>query len=647
MKKNNKGLSIIIPCYNVENYIINCLDSLSKQLVGFDYEIILVNDFSTDNTSKIIKKYISNSKLNIAFLENEKNCGAGYSRNLAISKAKYDYISFIDADDYVDDNFYEELFNKIIDDDGDVVLCDINLIYEDGSPDYLFITCDGIVNKFNVINNGLAASPCNKIIKKQLLLEYPFAEGIMNEDIASILSILANCKKILYSSKTKYNYIQHSSSMQNKKFSIKRFDVFKAVDIFKERIKENKDYSKLVSAVAYQQLFLFFLYVMPKEKNIFKRRKYLKMFTIKAKEYDLLNNEYCINHLVLNGRKVKFYYSILLKLMNKHLFFTASLFVSIFNVYHNVKHSSLFNKSVIKKDIAMDDIVTVAKRQFKMKKAKKSISVVVPNYNYENFLLQRIYSILNQNYKIGELIILDDCSKDNSRELIDNICKEISSYIDIKKVYNETNSGTAFKQWEKGFSYAKCDYVWIAEADDYCDKKLLTNIMNPIENDSDIVISYVDTAFIDKDGFITLKTIKPEIDIQKSGHWDNNFINDGKEEIKKYAFLNCTIANVSSCVFKNNNYGCYFKESGEYRQAGDWLFYVNVMKNGKISFINKPLNYYRVHGNNVTSLTKKEKHLGEIKLIHDRIKKEFSLNTTHEKKMKERIEFLEKVWNLK
>ena len=104
---------------------------------------------------------------------------------------------------------------------------------------------------------------------------------------------------------------------------------------------------------------------------------------------------------------------------------------------------------------------------------------------------------------------------------------------------------------------------------------------------------------------------------------------------------------MSSCVFKNGDYSEFLKESGEYKQAGDWLFYTNVMKNGKIAFRNSALNYYRVHGNNVTSTTKKEKHVEEIKRIHKRINDEFKLTKKHLKLQEERIEFLNKVWRLK
>lgn len=648
MKKNKKQLSIIIPCYNVENYIASCLDSIKKQLNEFEYEIILIDDKSTDNSLKVINDYIKNNKISIKLLVNEQNSGAGYSRNKALKEAKYEYISFIDADDYLDDNFYDEMFKNIEKENLDVIVSDFNIIYEDGTPSVVASGCEGKINKINMINTGFAASPCNKIIKKDLLLKYPFAEGIMNEDIASIIAILVNAKKVSYTNKTRYNYIQRSSSMQNAKFSLKRFEIFDSLEILKSRINSNENYEKIMDAVSFQQLFLFFIYVLPREKNFFKRWKFLKLFKNRAKGYNLIDNEYAKENLFRRGKKAKFYYTLIFQLNDKGFSFLTSLIMSMFNIYHNIKHSLFLSSklSVIKQNITLEDLIKKAKKQASLKVENIKVSVVIPNYNYEKFLYQRLYSILNQNYKLYEIVILDDCSQDNSRELIDSLVDNLKDYINIRKDYNKVNSGTAFKQWKKGFELVKGDYVWIAEADDYCEKNMICSLIETIKKDSSIVLSYVDTSFINAVGVRQLRTIKPEIDIQKSGHWDKDFINDGINEIKNYAFLNCTIANVSSCLIKNSDYTAILKECGNYKQAGDWLFYVSVMKQGKISFVNKPLNYYRVHGNNVSSVMKKEKHLEEILKLHNIYTKNFNLTDKHKELMKERIEFLKRVWGL-
>ena len=129
----------------------------------------------------------------------------------------------------------------------------------------------------------------------------------------------------------------------------------------------------------------------------------------------------------------------------------------------------------------MEDLIKCAKKQSKMKSQKYTVSVVIPNYNYEKFMYERLYSILYQTKKVDEVIILDDCSTDNSRELIDNIVETLNKYINIKKIYNEKNSGSPFKQWEKGFKNATSDYVWIAEADDYCTKEFINNTMKSMK----------------------------------------------------------------------------------------------------------------------------------------------------------------------
>lgn len=103
----NEGISVIIPSYNTSQYIIKCLDSILNQTYK-NLEIIVIDDCSTDDTVKIVNKYIKKHS-NVKLLINENNSGAGFSRNRGIEIAKYDLISFIDSDDYVENNYHEEL----------------------------------------------------------------------------------------------------------------------------------------------------------------------------------------------------------------------------------------------------------------------------------------------------------------------------------------------------------------------------------------------------------------------------------------------------------------------------------------------------------------------------------------------------------
>lgn len=629
-----KNISVIIPCYNTEKYIDKCIDSILNQTYK-NLEIILVDDYSTDNTWNIINDY-SKKHSNIKALKNESNKGAGYSRNIALKEAKYDLISFIDSDDYIEKNYYEEMIKKL--DDSDVVVCDIYVKFENvEGTDTRNKVCLDPKDKYSFIDNGLAASPCNKLFKKEDLLKYPFPEGIMNEDIATILPILINANKISYTEDTYYNYIQRKTSVQNS-VSKKRFDLFKSLDILEERVKRNEENKKYWDAIIYNQIITFFFYYLTQEKNSKIRKEYLKEYNKLSKKYNIKDNPLLYSFYNKLGTKHRYYYKGLINFNTKGLYTISNNIISFYHWYSNSR------KSVIKDNITMKDIIEISKYQNKLTDSNIKISVVIPNYNYEKFLLQRLYSILNQKIKIHEIIILDDVSTDNSRELIDNIEKEINKYINIKKIYNKENSGSAFKQWRKGFEEATGDYVWIAEADDYCNDKFLENIIKPIKKNNNIVISYSDTAFIDKDGYIVMKSIKPEIDILKTKHWNNNFINNGKQEIENYAYLNCTIANVSSVLFKNNDYTRFFEEAGKFKQAGDWMFYVYVMSTGDIAYTNKALNYYRIHGSNVTSQTKKQNHFNEIVNIHKNIEKEFGLNKTQKKNIEDRYNYLESVW---
>ena len=635
---NKKKISIIIPAYNTEKYIKKCLDSIINQTYE-NKEIIIIDDASTDNTLLEIEKYQDNDC--IKTIKNKENKGQAYSRNKAIKIASGDYIGFIDSDDYVEEDYYEKLINSIYNEQADIAICDIKMINDNNKSEEIHKGCNGKISTINIINNGIAASPCNKLFKKELIIKYPFIEGRINEDIAAIIPAIVHAKKVSYVPNNYYYYIQRKNSTQNSNFNDKRFDIFYTVDECLDRIKDTKDYNDISQAIIYNQLIALLLYVFPKIKDSKQRKHYLKKYYELIKKYDINNNLYYQEFLNKNPKKQRLFFSAITKtISNGQISLTNNLF-SFLNWYQ-VKR-----KRRVTKDLTIEDLIIAATENQNKSNMGVSISVILPNYNYEQFLLERIYSILIQEIKIKELIILDDCSKDNSRDLIDKICTKLEGIVPVIKEYNTSNSGTPFAQWQKGLKLAKGDYIWIAEVDDYCDKKMLKELVKPIINDKEIYLSYCDTAFINREGQIILKSIKPEIDIMKTNHWNTSFINDGREEINKYAYLNCTIANVSSCLIKKDNYEELLKEARTYKQAGDWLFYLNVMDRGKIAYTNKPYNYYRMHGNNVSSVTKKENHLKEIKRIHSYIENKYGLTEEQKEHIKERYSFLENVWDIK
>src|SRR5574340_858942 len=124
------------------------------------------------------------------------------------------------------------------------------------------------------------------------------------------------------------------------------------------------------------------------------------------------------------------------------------------------------------------------------------IIALIPSYNHGRYLRQRIESVLQQRYRNVELIVIDDCSDDNSDEVI----KSLLQQYEFQYVRNERNSGTPFAAWGKMASLATGDYVWICESDDYADPGFLEAAVAKIEQTPDAVLFYCNSWIIDEDG---------------------------------------------------------------------------------------------------------------------------------------------------
>lgn len=217
------------------------------------------------------------------------------------------------------------------------------------------------------------------------------------------------------------------------------------------------------------------------------------------------------------------------------------------------------------------------------------VSIIVPNYNHAAFLQQRIESILNQTYQDFELILLDDCSSDESREVMERYRNHPKV---SRMVFNEVNSGSAFRQWDKGIALAQGEWIWMAESDDYADPTFLETLMSEVAKVPDCRLGYAATWWVDENGNKLWDT--PDSD-KVTVYLGNEFIK------QKLAVCN-SIANVSECIFRRD---CYRPEENHryegMRLCGDWLFYVLLAEQGKVLELEKPLSYYRQHGANVSN----------------------------------------------
>ena len=254
------------------------------------------------------------------------------------------------------------------------------------------------------------------------------------------------------------------------------------------------------------------------------------------------------------------------------------------------------------------------------------VSVIIPNYNYENFIIERIDSILLQTYPIHEIIILDDCSTDNSVSVIKEKIKEIKD-IKVKLIENEKNSGLVFSQWQKGLKNATGDYFWIAEADDSCNNRFLEKVMEPFQENKKVVLSYAESKKIDEENNIIGEDCRDWADIFHTHKWDQSYIATGEDEINDSLSYNNSILNVSSLVWKNDkNLFQIFEEAKDYKVAGDWYIYLQVLKNGDIAYNRESLNYFRKHQKSVSTTVKRNIEYSEVLKIQDDAKASFSLS---------------------
>lgn len=232
------------------------------------------------------------------------------------------------------------------------------------------------------------------------------------------------------------------------------------------------------------------------------------------------------------------------------------------------------------------------------------VSVILPNYNHARFLPRRIESILNQTYQPIEVLILDDCSPDNSREIIREYAAQDAR---IELLFNERNSGTTFKQWEKGLAWAKGKYVWIAESDDYAETEFLTELVPLLEADDAVVLAYANSLVVDEHDQADGTTADWKDERYHTNHWSIDHVVEGKQEVERYLARGCTINNASAVLFRRSSLVAAGGVDASFRYAGDWLMYLKLALQGRLAYRGACLSNYREHSSNAS---KKSLHDG-------------------------------------
>lgn len=215
-------LSIIVPVYNVLPYIRRCLDSLVGQTLE-DYEIILIDDGSTDGTAQVLAEYAARYPEKI-LLKRVENGGQGRARNIAIDMARGDYLGFIDSDDWIAPTMYEKLWERAADTGADLVVCDFLAKYSDGREE-LLPAC--------IQDHWLASagSACNKIFRRSLVGDIRFAQGLWYEDFFFSAMMLLLSSHTEFVAEPLYIYRRGQQSTMKNNNSAKNLDMLTIMDM--------------------------------------------------------------------------------------------------------------------------------------------------------------------------------------------------------------------------------------------------------------------------------------------------------------------------------------------------------------------------------------------------------------------------------
>lgn len=318
MKIVPSKVSVIVPVYNVENYLAKCLDSLVNQTYQ-NIEILVINDGSKDNSEKIIQEYAQKYPEKIKPFTKE-NGGLSDARNFGIDRATGDYLGFVDSDDYVMPSMFEEMAYLAEKHQSKMVICNIQKVDQNGNITQKLTQIPNMPEKIDLEKNlsvfsDLSYFACNKLFKKELFREKRFKKGVHFEDIQLIPQLLLECDTISQTQNFHYQYLERTDSI-TKTHTEKGLDILKAVtDVEKvyavSKYRDRKEELKNFQIFEGVYSFLAYLAFVKDEKVFYNMSEKLEIFIKdrRLKLKDILNyNRFDKNYLLSLPLKKKIFY---------------------------------------------------------------------------------------------------------------------------------------------------------------------------------------------------------------------------------------------------------------------------------------------------------------------------------------------------
>lgn len=420
-------ISVIIPVYNVEKYLEQCLDSVINQNLQ-DIEIICVDDGSTDNSPSILEKF--SSKDNRIKIFSKENGGQASARNLGIKKAKGKYIAFVDSDDFIKEDMFVKLYDVAENNNLDIAMCKIAL-YDDNTgniDENAWYYKLGVFGNFNkkIFNHNdtreftceISVTPYNKIYKTSLLQENNilFPEGLIFEDEKFFYDVYLRAKRVSLLDDFLYYYrTNRKGSTVDISKENDYSDIISIYKLIRQTFKETDNYENYKVLLANRLIHLEF------SRFTQTSAKYKEQFFNKMKEdlSEVLKDEVIYDNLSLNIK-------------------------------------TRVNKLLNSKNYD----------EFKKVDKNKEFSIIIACNNSERFLEETINSVLNQSFSFEsniQLILVDAKSTDDTA----NICKRYESLYPDNIIYSYQDNSNLSNARNKGLKYATGKYVNFL---DYMDK---------------------------------------------------------------------------------------------------------------------------------------------------------------------------------
>ncbi len=321
-------ISLIIPVFNVEEYLRQCLESIIKQSFS-NYEVIIVDDGSTDKSMEIIREY--EKKFKRVKILSQRNKGVSEARNLALKHAKGEYVLYIDSDDFLKFNMLELMVNKANKTKADIVMCNYNLYYGVNNKNNRVVSYNVLEDKIYsssevidmILNFNIQGQLWNKLFKRSLLLEnnFEFESGRYVQDIFPVFKVINKSNKIAFINEYLYYYRQRETSTIHKKNTKLAEDYYHAMtSIIQYIIKNNLQVNSNSFKVFRASILSYFIYhytntdVKSSYRDL-KKSKYADL-DVKFKDFIFLKSLNKIDKLRLLLWKLRIF-NLIKKLKNK------------------------------------------------------------------------------------------------------------------------------------------------------------------------------------------------------------------------------------------------------------------------------------------------------------------------------------------